>query len=80
MIVYSSLWDEEDFVIKVFMTMLALKDSDHVYRGTAYQLGVQSRKSETEVLDALKVLSSPDTGRKEAQEHDGKRIRGVEDG
>jgi hypothetical protein len=79
-IVDSSLWDEEDWVIKIFMTMLALKDSDYVYRGTAYALGRQARKTEGEILEAWKILSSPDTRRIEAQDFDGRRIESVEDG
>ena len=38
-IVYSSIWDEPDHVCKVFLTMLALKESDHTVRLNAYQLG-----------------------------------------
>ena len=79
-IVESSIWDESDTVVKVFMTMLAVKDSDHIVRKSAYQLSRLSRKSETEVLDALKVLASPDTRRTEQQEHEGRRIQLVEDG
>lgn len=60
--------------------MLALKDSDHIVRLNAYQLGQRSRKSEVEVLEALKVLSSPDTKRVEGQEFEGRRIRSVEEG
>lgn len=79
-IVESSIWDEEDFVVKVFLTMLALKDSDHVVRKSAYQLGRLARKDEGEVLEALKILSSPDTKRLEKQPFEGRRIRAVEDG
>lgn len=79
-IVHSSIWDEDDYVLKVFLTMLALKDSDHVYVGNAYSLHKQSKKTEEEVLHALKVLSSPDTKRKEKQPFDGRRIKAVEDG
>jgi len=79
-IVWSSLWDEEDAVMKVFLTMLALKDADDVYRGSAYQLGQQSRKGEGVVLEAWKVLSSPDSKRKEEQEHEGRRIQAHPEG
>lgn len=79
-IVESSIWDEPDFVVKVFMTMLAKKDADHICRKNAYQLSCLSRKSETEVLDALRILSSPDSRRVEPQEHEGRRIQAVEDG
>lgn len=78
--VESSIWDEPDVVFKVFMTMLAVKDADHIVRFSAYQIGRKSRKTETEVLDALKVLSSPDKRRIEQQEFGGRRIKAVEDG
>lgn len=79
-IVESSIWDEPDFVVKVFLTMLAIKDPDFIVRKSAYQLGTLSRKDEVEVLDALKVLSSPDTRRKEPQQFEGRRIKAVKEG
>lgn len=80
MIVDSSLWSEPDYVCKIFVTMLALKDSDDVCRINAYQLAQRSRKTEQEVLDALRILSSPDRKRIEPQEFDGRRIQMHEDG
>jgi len=79
-IVESSLWDEPDYVVKVFLTMLAVKDGDHICRFNAYQIGRKSRKDEVEVLEALRILSSPDTRRHEVQEYDGRRIKSVEEG
>jgi len=79
-IVDSSLWDEPDYVVKVFLTLLAKKDMDHVVRGNAYNISIWSRKTEKEVLDALKVLSSPDKKRLEPQPHGGRRIEKVADG
>ena len=79
-IVDSSLWDEPDYVVKVFLTMLAKKDMDHVVRGNAYNIAVWSRKTEREVLDALKRLSSPDKKRLEPQPHEGRRIKKVDGG
>lgn len=79
-IVDSSLWILPDWVIKIFMTMMALKDADHVYRGTAFNLSRRSHKTELEVLEALKILSSPDTVRAEPQDFEGRRIQAVEDG
>lgn len=60
--------------------MLALKDSDHIVRLTAYQLSERAKKTELEVLEALKILSSPDTIRREKQDFDGRRIKAVEQG
>lgn len=79
-IVDSSLWCEPDFVVKVFLTMLAKKDRDGVVRGTAFNIAQWAKKTEAEVLESLKVLSSPDTKRLEPQPNDGRRIERVEDG
>lgn len=80
MIVDSSIWEEPDFVCKIFVTMLALKDSDDVCRFNAYQLARRSHKTEKEVLEALQILSSPDHRRLEPQPNDGRRIMSVPDG
>lgn len=79
-IVESSIWDEPDPVRILFTTMLAVKDADHIVRKTAFQLGKLSRYDEAIVLDALKVLASPDTKRIEPQPFEGRRIQAVEDG
>jgi len=79
-IVDSSLWHESDQVVKIFLTMLAKKDADHVVRANAYNIGQWARKTESEVLEALKILSSPDTGRIEPQPFEGRRIAKVDDG
>ena len=79
-IVESSLWDEDDVVVKVFITMLAVQDRDHIVRHNAYALSRKSRKTETQVLEALKILSEPDEKRCEPQEFEGRRIKAVEEG
>lgn len=79
-IVDSSLWHEPDYVVKVFLTMLAKKDFDNIVRGTAFNIGKWACKTEAETLDALKVLSSPDTRRLEPQPFDGRRIEKVAEG
>lgn len=79
-IVDSSLWKESDVVCKIFVTMLALKDWDHIYRGTAFNLAQRAHKTEQEVIESLKVLSSPDKRRIEPQPFGGRRIEKVEDG
>jgi hypothetical protein len=79
-IVDSSLWEEDDIVIKVFLTMLAKKDADNVVRGSAFNISRWAKKTEEETLKALKVLSSPDTRRIEPQAFDGRRIGKVDDG
>ena len=83
-IVDSSIWSEPDYVCKVFVTMLALKDSDQVVRHTAFALGRKcwpgDLQAEARVLDALNILSSPDKRRIEPQLHEGRRIQKVEGG
>ena len=79
-IVDSSLWDETDLVIKVFITMLAMKDADHVCRATVYSLSKKTGKSQAEVLEAIRILSEPDTLRQDHQEFEGRRIEAVEEG
>ncbi len=79
-VVDSSLWDLPDGVVKIFLTMLAKKDADHVVRANAYMIGRWSRKTEKEVLEALKILSNPDKTRLEKQPEEGRRIKKVEEG
>lgn len=76
----SSLWDEEDWVIKVFFTLLASKDADFIVRKSNYALAFLARKTEVEIEKALKILSSPDKRRPEGQPHEGRRILKVPDG
>jgi hypothetical protein len=76
----SSLWEEPDYVVKIFITMLAKQDRDHVVRGSAFNISRWARKTEAETLEALKVLSSPDTRRLEPQPFEGRRIERVADG
>lgn len=86
-IVDSSLWEESGDVVKVFMTMMATKDSDHVCRMDTFKIAKKCNfrledgtVDELKVLDILKILASPDEHRKIKQQYDGRRIRAVEDG
>lgn len=79
-IVDSSLWSEYDFVVKVFLTMLAKKDRDNVVRGSAYNISQWAKKTEAETLEALRILAAPDTRRLEPQPHEGRRIERVDGG
>jgi len=79
-IVDSSLWVEPDFVVKIFITMLAKKERDNVCRGNAFNIARWANKTEAEVLEALRLLSSPDTKRQEPQKFEGRRIEKVADG
>jgi len=79
-IVDSSVWCESDLVVKVFLTMLAKKRQDGVVYGTAFNIAQWAKKSEAEVLDALRILSAPDKRRLEPQPFEGRRIEKVEGG
>lgn len=79
-IVDSSLWCEPDNVVKVFLTMLAKKDADHVVRGSAFNIAQWAKKTEAEVLESLKVLAAPDRTRLEPQPFEGRRIEKHPDG
>lgn len=79
-IVDSSLWEEPDVVIKVFLTMLAKKNWKHEVMGDAYRISKWARKEELETVAALKVLERPDTKRKIKQEFDGRRIQKIDGG
>ena len=86
-IVDSSLWEEDGDVVKVFVTLLATKDSDHVCRLDPYRMAKKCNfrmpdgsVDEVKVLDILKLLASPDKRRRIKQEFDGRRIKAVEDG
>ena len=80
LIVDSSIWCEDDAICKVWITMLALKDADHIVRLSAFQIGKRCNKSEQEILDAFLVLASPDRKRVEPQQFEGRRIQKVPDG
>lgn len=84
-IVDSSLWAEDDFVVKVFLTLIAVKDSDHVARMNAFGIGrkcwpAEPDASEARAIEALKILMAPDTKRLEPQAYEGRRIEKIEDG
>lgn len=78
-IVDSSIWEEEDHVFRVFIGMLSIKGPDHVVRMDSYKLSRRLHMEHPVVLDALRVLSSPDTKRL-GQPHEGRRLQAVEGG
>jgi hypothetical protein len=78
-IVDSSIWEEPDHVFRVFLGMMSLKGPDHVVRMDSYKLSRRLHMEHVVVLDALKILESPDN-RREGQEHEGRRLKAVEGG
>lgn len=79
-IIESSVWREPYHVRLLWLTMLAVKDSDHVVRSDSYKLSIKANLSEGEVLEALEILKAPDRRRISKQEFDGRRIEEVEEG
>lgn len=79
-ILESSVWEEPYHVRLLWVAMLMMRDRDNVVRATAYQMSRRANIKESEALDGLVVLSSPDTKRLEPQPHEGRRIEKVEDG
>ena len=80
-VVDSSLWEEKPSVRVLFVTMLALKDADHICRYDAYKLHKKANLTPEETKEALRILQNPDTRRKAfEQEFDGRRIQQVEQG
>lgn len=80
-IVDSSLWSEPPHVRVLFMTMLALKDADHVVRIEMHHLPRKAVLEPDQVVEALHILESPDEkwGGLD-QEYQGRRLKRVEEG
>lgn len=78
-IVASSVWDEDDKIRLVWITMLALKDRYHFVRGTERFLGLAARVSPEDCQRALLKLTSPDP-KSRSTENEGRRIRAVPGG
>ena len=79
-IIDSSIWEEPDFVIKVFLSMLAKKKRGGYVWGSVFNVSRWAKKSEAETMEALRILSSPDTKRLEPQPFEGRRIQKVDGG
>jgi len=85
-IVDSSAWELPDHIRIVWITLLAQQDRDHVVRLNIRELMKKSNEPESAVVEALRVLSSPDERRKDypefgdVQKNEGRRIRKVADG
>jgi hypothetical protein len=78
-IVTSSVWSESHTVRVVWVTMLALADSEGVVEGSIIGLAHVARVTVEECEAALKCLSSPDKYSR-THEHEGRRIAEVPGG
>ena len=79
-IVDSSLWKEEKHVRLLFITMLVCRDFDHVCRVPDHRLPEKAKLDDKEVVQALKVLASPDRKCEIPQPFEGRRIQKVDGG
>jgi len=78
-IIASSIWDLPHATRVVWITMLALKDRDHMVRATEKALALMSRVTDDEARIALEAFSSPDPASR-TSEFEGRRIKAVEGG
>lgn len=79
-VVDSTLWEEPLEVRVLFMTMLALKEYDHVVRLPFRRLCKKSNMEPEKVRMALDVLMAPDKRSIDTQREEGRRVKTVEDG
>jgi hypothetical protein len=79
----STLWEEPPYVRVMFLTMLMMRDPDHVVRMPLRRLVKKANLSADQeesvrlAEKALKILSEPDRRSTDAQEFGGRRIAQV---
>lgn len=78
-IITSTIWQEPNDCRVLWITMLALKDADHVCRATVPSLAKLADISVEQCEDYLERFQQPDKYSR-SQEHEGRRIEKVEDG
>ena len=78
-IVDSSIWEEPDHVFRVFIGLLSIRGTGDMVLLDSYKLHRRFHMDHGLVMDALKVLSSPDAKRS-GQPHEGRRIAAVDGG
>lgn len=78
-LVGSSVWDEDDKTRIVWVTMLALKDRNHVVPVTDKALAVFARVPYEDCLRALEKFQSPDPSSR-TPDNEGRRIKRVDGG
>lgn len=78
-ILTSSIWQEDDKTLRVFLTLMVGKDRNHFFRATIPGLANLARVSIEECEKALEKLESPDKYSR-TKENEGRRIQRVEEG
>jgi hypothetical protein len=79
-IVESTLWEEPTDVRVLFLTMLAIKDPDHVVRMPFRRLVKKANMPPDVVRSSLNVLLAPDERSMDDQQYQGRRLEVVEGG
>lgn len=75
----SSVWCEDNDVLRVWVAMLAKAGADGVVEGSVPGFASLCRMSVSEFEKAVKILVSPDKYSR-SKEHDGRRIEAIDGG
>lgn len=78
-IVTSSIWCQDDVVLRVWIAMLATCDASGIVEGSIPGFASMSRVTNEQMERAIEVLSSPDEYSR-TKDKDGRRVEGVEGG
>lgn len=78
-ILTSSIWQEDDKTLRVFLTIMVGKDRGHFFRATIPGLANMAKVTVEECEMALKKLEGPDKYSR-TKEHEGRRIKEVDGG
>jgi len=79
-IISSTVWQLDDHTRLVWVTMLAMKDKDHIVTASVPGLAHFARVPVESCRRALEILSSPDKDSQTEDENEGRRIQPVENG
>ena len=78
-IIHSSIWMEKHHVVRLWITILAIKDLDGMVRGSKYAIAHTAHLTREEADEAFERLESPDE-MSSSREEDGRRIVRVDGG
>jgi len=78
-ILTSTLWQEPDHILRVWIAMLVRSDSTGVVEGSVPGFAHLARVTTEQMQDALMVLSSPDKFSR-TKEHEGRRLEFIDGG
>lgn len=78
-IIRSSIWAEDSDTLRVWITMLALKDRHHIVDGTVESLARMAKVEEGVCERALAKFMGPDP-RSRSKENEGRRVQVIDNG